>query len=387
MKKEILFSTATIISFISLTVFFSCSKGSSADQQQVDASSSIPRAGNSRQGVVYIESNDAQQNSILSYFQNSNGTLTYFATTASGGAGTGTALHSQSALQADETHHWLFAVNAGSNSISSFSINSDGSLVLLQTISSNGTFPVSLTVFGDWLYVVNSASANISGFTIGTGGKLTYIAGSNQSLSSGSATPAQIKFTPDRHLIVTEKMTNKIITYPVNTSGVAGPGSFCSSLNSTPYGFAISHNNIIVTEAAGGAAGASTVSCYRVASYLTNNSTTSPVCGPIHAGQTSACGVVTTADGNYAYIINGGSNTITSFSANTNGILQLMNKVEATTGLSPADISFSNNESYLYVINTMSHSISEYKKTPNESLHSIGEVTGLPANATGLVAL
>ena len=248
MKKE---TSCTMAIIVLLTIFSSCSK---QDQQQDEQSLTTQRVGNNKQGVIYTESNAAQQNSIIAYLQNSNGTLTYLATTASGGAGTGAQLGSQGALVLDETHHWLFAVNAGSNSISSFSVGSDGDLALVQTVSSNGSIPVSLSVFGEWLYVVNAGSASISGFTIGSNGSLTYIAGSNQYLSSASAAPAEIKFTQDRHLMVTEKNTNKIMTFPVTTSGVAGPGAFTSTPMPTPYGFSISGNHIVVAHTSNGTA-------------------------------------------------------------------------------------------------------------------------------------
>jgi 6-phosphogluconolactonase len=386
MKKEIFFTMTTIVF---LTIFNSCSK---MDQQQDDQSLTTQRVGNNRQGVIYTESNDGQQNSILSYFQNSNGTLSYLATTASGGAGTGSALGSQGALALDETHHWLYAVNAGSNSISVFNINDDGSLVLTQTVSSYGSLPVSLTVFGWWLYVVNSGNGNIGGFDINSSnGTLSYISGSNQSLSSASASPAEIKFTPDRHLIVTEKNSNKLITYPVTTSGLASAGSFTTSSMPTPYGFAVSGNNVVVAHTSNGAANFSTVGSYAVAPY--NNSTngsatiTYPACTPLCAEQTLASRVVTTSDGRYAYVTNSGSNTISSFTVNVDGSMQIMNKTEATTGSVPTDVVFSINESYLYAINSSSHTISEYKKSPNARLSIIGEIGGLPAYAAGLVAL
>jgi 6-phosphogluconolactonase (cycloisomerase 2 family) len=381
MKKE---TSLTITAIVLFTILNSCSK---QDQYNDEAALTTQRVGNNRQGVVYTESNAATQNSIVAYLQNSNGTLSYFTTIPTGGAGTGTLLGSQGALALDETHHWLFAVNAGSNSISSFSINNDGTPVIVQTVSSNGTMPVSLSVFGNWLYVVNAGSANISGFFIGTDGKLTYIAGSNQYLSSMSASPAEIEFTMDRHLVVSEKNTNQITTFPVTTSGVAGAGSSASAPMPTPYGFAISGNNIIVAHASGGAANLSTVASYAAPSYLTNTTTASLACTPICAEQTMASRVVTTSDGSHAYVTNTGSNTISSFIVNPNGTMQTMNKIEATTGTGPADIVLSNNESFLYTINSGSHTISQYKKTPQERLNYIGEIGGLPAYATGLVAL
>jgi 6-phosphogluconolactonase len=386
MKKELLCTFTTIAVF---TIFNSCSK---LDQQQDDQQLAAQHVGNNKQGMIYIESNAAGQNSILSYFQNSNGTLTYFNTTASGGAGSGSALGSQGALALDETHHYLYAVNAGSNSISVFSIAGDGALTLTQTISSNGTTPVSLSVFGWWLYVVNAGSDNISGFNINSStGQLSYIPGSDLSLSGSGTGPAQIQFTPDRKLIVTEKNTNKLITFPVSTSGLASAPSFTSSTMPTPFGFAVSGNNVVVAHTTNGMANNGHVSTYKFAAPNTGTSSPggplAPASPAVCAQQTNAARVVTTKDGKLAYITNFGSNSISSFKVDFSGNLQIMNSVEATTGSAPTDITFNHNESYIYTINAASHTISEYKKSPNGRLSLVGQIGGLPANAAGLVAL
>ena len=332
-----------------------------------------------KQGVIYTESNAADTNSILAYLQNSNGTLSLLYTTESGGDGAGAGLGSQGALQISGDHQWLFAVNAGSNSISSFFIHENGCVTLMATVSSNGVFPVSLTVHNNLLYVVNSTSANISGFTIGSGGSLTLIPGSNQSLSAANAAPAQINFIPGgNYLLVTEKMTNKITRFPVNGSGVAGAGSSITSANTTAFGFDFAGNYAIVSEVAGGAPSASTVSSYAGGVSLTS--------GPVCAGHTAACRVKTTKDGRYAYVSNTGNNNISLFGVSSGGTVTLINAIAATTGMAPADLTLSSNEFYLYVINGTSHSISEFRKGSNLSLQSIGEITGLPPFAAGLVA-
>ena len=320
-----------------------------------------------------------------------NGKLSFLSSTPSDGNGSGAELGSQGALALDDVQpHWLFAVNAGSNSISSFSISDNGSLTLAHTVSSNGTLPVSLTFRNNFLYIVNSGSANISGFTFGAGGTLTLIPGSSQPLSAANATPAQISFKPGRQflfnkeLVVTEKTTNKITTFPL-TSGVAQAGSSVTSANTTPFGFDFTVVDeatgfMILTEAAATIPNGSTVSSYSITAPPTL------ISGPVHADQTAACWIVISRDGRFVFVTNTGSNTISSFSISNTGNLQIVSKVAATTGGAPADITFSDNESYLYNINGGSHTISEFKKGNNNTLQSIGEVTGLPVNAAGLVA-
>ena len=57
-------------------------------------------------------------------------------------------LKSQGSLMLTEDGRWLLAVNAGSNSISVFKVGNDKlTLVDNPPVSSNGNFPVSLTIF------------------------------------------------------------------------------------------------------------------------------------------------------------------------------------------------------------------------------------------------
>ena len=122
----------------------------------------------------------------------------------------------------------------------------------------------------DTLYVLNNGSAagdidQITGFTIHQGsGKLSLINNSTQGLSSASVGPAQVQFNEDgKVLAVTEKNTNKIDTFLVDRHGRAGGAIVQPSSGMTPYGFAFNKAGfLIVSEAVGGAAGASTVSSF-----------------------------------------------------------------------------------------------------------------------------
>jgi 6-phosphogluconolactonase (cycloisomerase 2 family) len=64
-------------------------------------------------------------------------------------------LASQGSLAYDREHGLLYAVNAGSNTITVFSVYGDR-LVRRQVISSGGTFPVSIAFHGGLLYVLNA---------------------------------------------------------------------------------------------------------------------------------------------------------------------------------------------------------------------------------------
>jgi len=373
MKKGIL---ATLLMFL----LYSCNKDEFGDI--IGKLGGGKGSGNRQKGFVYTMNNETGGNNILIYNQNANGTLSYKSSTASGGTGSGAGLGSQGAIVIDAAHQWLFAVNAGSNSVSSFKIGDDGKLTLAHTVSSNGTLPISVTTDANVLYVVNSTTSNISGYTIGEGGTLTPINGSTQSLSASGAGPAQISFVPGgKKLIVTEKNTNMITTFNVDVSGIATLGSSIPSAGKMPFGFDFSGSNyLIVSEAGGGMAKASSVSSYSV------SGSTALVDGAVTSNQTAACWAKVTNDGRYAYIANAQTNNISLYQISTNGMLKLLDGAEAATGLGPNDIVLSGSGSYLYSLNTGSHSISQFKKGNNAVLKGMGEEPGLPAHAQGLAA-
>ena len=159
--------------------------------------------------------------------------------------------------------HWLFAVNAASNSVSVFRVRRSGRLTLVDVAPSGGTMPTSLTVYNYWLYVLNNgAGGNIAGLKMRTTGVLVPISGSEQPFSNNGTgtTPSapQISFNPaGTLLVVTEKTTNLIDTYKVNSHGRAMAPVTHASAGVTPNGFAFSsHTTLVVSEAQGGATGA-----------------------------------------------------------------------------------------------------------------------------------
>jgi 6-phosphogluconolactonase len=118
---------------------------------------------------------------------------------------------------------WLLAVNAGSNDISTFRVRDDGRLTLTDRAGADGTDPVSLTADDGLVYVLDAGgSGNIAGFRLDDG-KLHHIGGSVQALSGSATNPAEVAFsTNGRFLVVTERATNLIDTYSVDSAGTRG---------------------------------------------------------------------------------------------------------------------------------------------------------------------
>ena len=344
-------------------------------------------AGNNDNGSVYTLSNAAAGNAVVAYTRASNGKLSFKAQYPTGGLGSGAGLGSQGSLVMTDDNRWLLAVNAGSNQISVFGVKPSG-LSLVDVADSNGEMPVSLTVHDQTVYVLNEGgSGNISGFSLDHHGKLTGLPGSTQNLSNGGvgAAPggAEIAFSPDGdNLVVTEKATNLIDTFRVR-HGIASPAATHASSGATPFGFAFSpRGTMVVSEAFGGAPGASALSSYRV--HENQFSVISPSVGTT---QTAACWVAISNNGKFAFDTNAGSATISSYTISKNGSLSLLNATAGSTGAgsSPIDMAFSDNGAFLYALGGASHTISAFRMQSDGSLVAIGTFN-VPAGSVGLAA-
>jgi 6-phosphogluconolactonase (cycloisomerase 2 family) len=363
--------------------------GSGATAHAAGLARGVATIANGNAGALYTETNAAAGNNVVEYDRAPDGTITWEGSFATGGLGNGAGLGSQGALALSSNNGWLFAVNAGSNNISVFSVSPSG-LGLVDQEASGGTTPISLTSNGDMLYVLNAGgSGNITGFTVGHDGTLSPIAGSTRPLSGSATGPAQVQFSPDgRLLAVTEKTTNRIDIYTVNKDGTSNGPMTHPAAGVTPFGFAFGKDGrLLVSEAFGGAANASAASSYivgRDGSFQVVSASS-----PTH--QTAACWLALTGNGRYAYTANAGSASISGYNVARDGSLSLLdpNGISGTTGAHPADLAMSINSHYLYSLNitNSSQSISAFEVHSDGSLSPVTGVTGgLPPSAVGLAA-
>jgi 6-phosphogluconolactonase len=336
-------------------------------------------------GTMYTLTNQVSGNQVIQYLRLADGSLRRQGSFATGGAGTGAGLGSQGALIVSSNGRWVFAVNAGSNEVSVLEVFGLA-LSLNDIVPSGGSTPISLSQHGNWLYVLHAGgNGNITGFYIGSGGHLTPIPNSTRSLSQPAAGPAQVQFSHDgQALIVTEKATNTISTFPVDANGVAGTLKTHPAAGQTPFGFALGRNGQFYVSEAGGGPNGSTLSSYAI--DAAGNVTT--LDGPDPTNQTAACWVVTTEDGTLAYTTNAGSGSVSGFRVDPTGQLALLSPdgISGVTGpeSSPTDAAVSKNSRYLYVLEAGSHAISSYRIHQDGSLSQVDEKTGLPVGAVGL---
>ena len=334
--------------------------------------------------TLYTQTNSASGNQIQVYESASDGIPTLVAQVATGGLGSGAGLGSQGALALSSSHGFLFAVNAGSNDVSSFEVGSHG-LRLASRFSSGGTTPISLATHGDLLYVLNAGgSGNIAGFQIHHDGSLEAITGSSQPLSSAASGPAQIGFDRDGDaLVVTEKATGKIVVYHV-VDGRAGEPEVRASHGITPFGFAFDRrDNLLVSEAFAGQANASALS-----SYDFDDGELSLESGSVPSEQTAACWVVTARHGRFAYVTNTGSGTTTGYEVAHDGKLARLtpNGITGITGGGPTDATTDRDGDTVFILSPSIGQIVTFHVNPEGSLTRLGVASGVAATAAGLVA-
>jgi len=344
-------------------------------QRDADVSAAL-----SDPGAVYTLTNQVGGNAVAVFARGADGRLTAAGTVSTGGTGTGASLGSQSAVTLSDDGRWLFAVNAGSNDVSVFSVSPAG-LALASRTASGGTLPISLTVHGNVLYVLNAGgTGNISGFAVGTSGALAAIAGATRPLSGSNVGPAQVSFTPDgRRLVVTEKNTNQLDVYAVDANGVASGPTTTASAGGTPFGFSFSlRNELFVSEAAGSA------SSYE----LDPRGNVTLVSGAVLTHQGAPCWAVVTNDGRIGFTGNG-AGSVSAFAIAPDGAINLVdaNGGTALIGAGINDIALSHNSRYLYVLQTGgAQAIHAFRVQADGHLTALGAIAGLPTGTRGLAA-
>ncbi len=317
------------------------------------------------------------------------GQLSAGGTFATGGNGSGAGLASQGALALDASNRYLFAVNAGSGTISAFAVTAKG-LTLIDTTPSAGKNPISLTIFGNLLFVLDAGgdvggTDTIAGFSVSENGQLKLISRGTQ-LSAPSVGPAEISFNPEGNiLVVTEKNTNNIDFFQLDDAGFVIRSKVLPSAAETPYGFAFGkRDDLIVSDAVGGGTNAGVLSSY----FAADNGVVQTVSGNAADNQTAPCWVAVTNDGRFAYTTNTGSGTISGYSVGYTGTLQLLNADGNTASLgatsAPIDLGISNDSRYLYALAPGTGIIDGFSIALNGSLTQGTQVTGLPASASGL---
>ena len=344
-------------------------------------------------GTVFVMTNDAAKNEVLTYQRLFDGRLTLkerFATGGRGSGGTTDPLQSQGSLILSQDHNQLFAINSGSGTLSSFRLVG-GLPILVDQEPTGGSEPVAAAEHNGTIYVLNAGgNGAIVAFRADNFGHLRQVRDSTTHLTATHSGGSSISVSPDgKTVVVIEKVPNNIDTFPVHGDGTLGavvinhsvtPGVFAALF--TPTG------KLIVSENQPGGTDVSSISSYTINANgsITAISQSLPTLGD------GNCWNAITPDGKFVYADNSGTNTVAGFSVAANGTLAPIagtivgNNPAGTTNL---DLTASTDGKFLYTMNSSAGSVSIYRINPDGTLVGLGEIDGLPQTVgfNGIAAL
>jgi 6-phosphogluconolactonase (cycloisomerase 2 family) len=346
-----------------------------------------PGGGNprpSRNRAVFVQTDNLSGNQIIAYDQAWNGALTQagaYATGGVGGALEGSVvdhLASQGSLTYDQQSNLLYAVNAGSNTISVFAVLGDH-LALRQVLSSGGSFPVSIAAENGLVYVLNAEEGGVvQGFRV-LFDHLVPVPGSARPLGLNPTatpqfvnTPGQVAFSADgSRLIVTTKANGSDIdVFRISPFGRLSSAPVVTSLpGAVPFSLvADRYGHLVVAEAGTDA----------LASFQLNWNDTLTQLSSGLTGEQATCWVVG-VDGRF-YASNAGSASLSGFQPGPGGALSLFSTTPTDAGT--VDASATADGRFLYVQAGGAGNVDEYAIEADGTLSEIGSVA-VPGAAGG----
>ena len=326
---------------------------------------------------VFVQTDNPDGNTVVAYNRSGDGLLAkgrVYDTGGRGGILGGSIVDhvaSQGSLAYDRARNLLYAANAGSNTITVFTVQND-ELTRSQVISSGGRFPVSVAVHGDLVYVLNAREGgSLQGYRR-IAGKLRRIHAWRRDLGIDPTkapefthTPGQVAFTPDgsKLLVTTKASGNSINVYSVGRfGGLSADPVVNVDAGAIPFGVTFdAQGHLVVAEAGANA----------VATFIVNRNGTLTLVSRTPTGQAATCWVVRA--GATLYASNAISGSLSSFRDNGNGTLTSIG--DSITNAGTIDAAVSSDERFLYVQTGVNGIVDEFRINPDGSLASIGSVT------------
>jgi DNA-binding beta-propeller fold protein YncE len=327
--------------------------------------------------VVFVQTDNTAGNQVIAYHRAADGTLSFAGSYNTGGLGgqlTGSVvdhLASQGSLTYDPRHSLLYAVNAGSDTVTVF-VAHGHHLFRQQVISSGGRFPVSVAVHGNLVYVLNALNGgSVRGYRV-FAGRLFPIHGSKRRLHLDPTatpqftnTPGQVAFSPDgSQLIVTTKANgNDVDVFGVQPGGTLTPSPVVNSEPGTvPFAVTFDPAGDLVIAEAGPSA---------LATFALHSDGTITQLDAVDTGQAATCWV--TAAGGQLFTSNAGSGNLSGFTSDAQGQLTLLG--QTATGPGTVDSAATPDGRFLYVQAGANGTVDEFAVNPSGSLTQVGSVT------------
>jgi len=349
-----------------------------------------PPFGGGGQHAVFVQTDNTAGNQIAAYDRADDGSLTLENTYNTGGLGgvlNGSQvdhLGSQGSLTYDPSQASLYAVNAGSNTVSVFSVRGDD-LTLRQVVSSGGTFPVSVAAHGNLVSVLNAQNGGSVQEYYAFFGHLFAVPGSNRALgltipsdtTQFTHTPGQVSYSPDgsKLIVTTKASSNALDVFNVGFFGFLSHSPVVTTLPGTvPFAITFDRAGHLVIAEAGPSA---------LATFTLNRDGSVTQLDSLASGQTGLCWVAPA--GSFFFTGNTGANSTSGYQTNASGQLTVLGATPTDPGT--VDGSASSNGRFLYVQTGGNGIVDEFQVNANGTLNEIGSVTVAgAAGGQGIVA-
>lgn len=335
---------------------------------------------------IYAMTNDAKKNEVLAFARGSDGSFYSIGRYETGGRGSGGTtdpLASQGALTLSQDRAFLFAVNAGSGTVSSFIVSRNG-LILVDKAPTDGAEPVSVTQHGQFVYVLNQGSyGGVTVFRLDRSGHLTPVPDSTVLLSGNDVGGASVAVSPDgQFLAVVERLSNNIDIFHILSDGNLSAITTTADKNAGGFAAIFTHAGQLLVSETGPAnvTDGSTISSFSINS----SAAITPISSAVPTDGAGNCWLALTPDGKVVYTSNSASSSISGFNVANNGALTPIGGVIAATNPSGSinlELGISSDGKLLYSLNSGTGTISVFSIQSNGTLQEEGSISGLPKNA------
>lgn len=388
--KAVRFTRAFGAASVSLAIALSAGGVASASNSHHARSARSTHTAVSSAHALFVETDSPVSNQVLSYERSTDGTVAFSGSFATGGLGATAVnavadpLASQGGLVLLNGNRDLIAVNAGSDTISLFSVKGTV-LTLTQRISSGGSFPDSVATRGNFVAVLNAGGAGtVTEFTL-VKNRLVAQPSETRSLGLANTTPpefvhgpGQVGYSPDgKFLVVTTKhSTDAYEVFTVGSDGtLAATPVITKALNAVPFAFNF--------DAAGHLVGVE-ASNSSLSTYTINADGSLTSLGTVSDGAKALCWIAS-AKG-FFYGDNAASASVSSFSENTSGAPVLVNAVAANAHAGTTDSTTSPDGRFLYVESGGAGTLDVYAIDNAGTLTPEETVWNIPVASEGIAA-
>ncbi|MGO9650558.1 exported hypothetical protein [Candidatus Sulfotelmatobacter sp. SbA7] len=357
-------------------------------------------------GTLYIA---AQGNSSLTAYTVAlgNGALTQLGSAQSAGT-------SPFAMALSPARNALFVDNTVSETVSSYTINSDGSLTAGTGTVKTATMPMGMVIdpLGRFLFVANQGSSNISMFSI-SNASLTEVAGSPfTTIPAGTTAPtgpsAVAVSATGNFLYVANTFTNTVSAYSISAAGLTVLGTSPFAVGLAPSGLALPPSGAFLYVAN---TGTNNISAFNIcdkaviscADVNNPDGNLTPVAGSPFSDGGSPVAIAVDPAFDFLYVLDKTSNQVSSFAFGTGtGVLTpLSTTPTVSTGQAPASFvivsgttgvnignTLTNPIDFVYVVNNESSTLSVFTlNTTTGVLTTLGLAAQTAVNPTAVAAV